>query len=321
MRFFKFFGLMLFALFGLPVHADEVSGTWRRDKSAEYFGSNEDIIKNKYDDLKIVNESMMLGACKGTLEQKEYRFDIAFQGLIKERQSSQMVYSFMRRRLGIDMSQLKTYYTFRDSDCTLPSGSIFVSGDRLALIQASSIFYAYTRVKQDAKPGERVNTISLSQKLSRLPLDTTAFFETCAERIKWIKGVPQATDKCGPAYFPYIATKTDTDPLVRLIGTHRFVKDPSSPYAYYDNPFANGLHPLFMIFTPLKDVLLVRVDDFDKIVNEERERFGGSYLAIKNGKITDQLDDGCTMNLEYTCLDMRGNKQYQLLESGKFKKF
>lgn len=311
----------MLVLVSSPVHADEASGIWRRDKAAEYFGYSDDIIQNKYDALKIFDGSMMLGTCKGKLEQRDYSFDVAFQRMLKERQSSQKVLGFLKSRLGMDVSQLKTYYTFRDSDCPVTSGSIFVSGDRLVLAQAGSIFYGYARVKQNAPPRTRAPAIDAKHKVSRLPLDLTAFFQTCAERIKWIKGVPQATEKCGPLYFPYVANKSDPDPLVQLIGTHKYVNDRHSTYADFDNPFANSMHPLFMVFPPLHDVLLVRVDDFDKITDEGRDRFGGSYLAIKNGKVTDQLDDGCTMTVEYTCVDDRGNKQYQLLDTGRFKKF
>ncbi|MFB9245846.1 hypothetical protein IV454_27855 [Massilia antarctica] len=162
--------------------------------------------------------------------------------------------------------------------------------------------------------------MKLTQKISRLPFDGGKFFEVCLDRIKFVKKVPQATDKCGPAYYPYVAKKTDPDALVQLIGTHKYIKVGPKFYDAYDNPFANGLHPLFLVFPPLKDVVLVRVDDFDQMDNEERDRFGGAYLAIKNGKVIDQLTDGCIMNAEYACYDLDGTKRYQLLETGKFKK-
>jgi hypothetical protein len=70
----------------------------------------------------------------------------------------------------------------------------------------------------------------------------------------------------------------------------------------------------------MKDVLLVRVDDFEPGSNENRDTMSGAYLAIKDGKVTDQLNHGCDINSEYFCVGSDGNKQYQLLDSGKFKK-
>jgi hypothetical protein len=66
-------------------------------------------------------------------------------------------------------------------------------------------------------------------------------------------------------------------------------------------------------------VQLVRVNDLDRTVNERRDGFSGAYLAIKDGKVTDQWTAGCVLTSDYVCKDYDGRPQFQLLETGKFK--
>lgn len=142
----------------------------------------------------------------------------------------------------------------------------------------------------------------------------------CTSSLLKVKGTPQTTDPCAPVYFPYTIAKKDTDALSQLIGRHTYKKGGARHAEDYDNPAANNLHPTFVVLPPMEDVLLVRVDDFEPGTNANRETMSGAYLAIKDGKVTDQLNDGCDINTEYACVGDDGKKQYQLLDSGKFKK-
>ena len=65
---------------------------------------------------------------------------------------------------------------------------------------------------------------------------------------------------------------------------------------------------------------LVRVDDLEQGPNEQRDVMSGVFLAIKNGKVTDQLNEGCTITTDYACVDDDGKRRYQLLGTGKFQK-
>jgi hypothetical protein len=157
-------------------------------------------------------------------------------------------------------------------------------------------------------------------KLSQLPFSVSNFMTLCEASIPGIKGVKQTTDKCAPVYYPYSATKKDTDALTQMIGNHNYQKGGARNAEDYDNPLANNLHPTFMILPPLHDVLIVRVDDFEPGPNEQRDTMSGAYLAIKDGKVTDQLNFGCAIDIDYFCVAEDGTKQYQLLDTGKFKK-
>lgn len=74
-----------------------------------------------------------------------------------------------------------------------------------------------------------------------------------------------------------------------------------------------------MILPPLKDVQLLRIEDDEGSI-EDREISGGAYLAIKDGVVVDQLDEGCDMGADYVCSHRDRADAFRLLESGKFKK-
>jgi hypothetical protein len=157
-------------------------------------------------------------------------------------------------------------------------------------------------------------------KLTQLPFNSDSYYALCARHILRVKGVPQTTDKCAPVYFPYVARKNDRDELARLVGSHDYFTGRSEYSPEYANPFKNGLHPTFLVFPPFRSVQLVRVDDIERIINEERDGFPGAFLAIKDGKVTDQWNYGCNLTPDYVCKDDDGRPQFQLLETGKFKK-
>jgi hypothetical protein len=110
------------------------------------------------------------------------------------------------------------------------------------------------------------------------------------------------------------------DLLTQLVGTHNYQKGGQPEAQDYNNPLANGLHPYFLVLPPLKDVILVRVEDYEQGDTAGRDGLTGAWLAIKGGVVTDQLNEGCNMNADYSCVDSSGKKMYQLLETGKFKK-
>ena len=165
-------------------------------------------------------------------------------------------------------------------------------------------------------PPPKFPTLQISKDQS---FNFTAYTMACLGNLPMAKGMPQATAKCGPVYMPYVAT-ANGDVLSQLIGTHDYQKGGARYAEDYAPPFANKLHPVFIMLPPMKDVLLVRVDDLEQGPSEQRDVMSGVFLAIKNGKVTDQLNEGCTITTDYACVDDDGKRKYQLLETGKFQK-
>jgi hypothetical protein len=95
------------------------------------------------------------------------------------------------------------------------------------------------------------------------------------------KGVPRATAKCGPAYFPYVADAKSSDPIVRAIGTHNYEKSGASHAQEYANPFEHGMTPAFLVFPPLKDVALLRVDDLNIGKPDSRDLMSAVFVSVR----------------------------------------
>jgi hypothetical protein len=185
-------------------------------------------------------------------------------------------------------------------------------------VASNTIFYSFKRAGAEAKPDNaRPNG---KQKISPLPFSIDKFTAQCDPLIPRPKGIPQTTGKCAPAFYPYVVEKGDQDQIANLVGHHRYVNGDPKYYQDYDDPVAHGLHPVYMVLPPLKNVTLVRVEDREGNA-DQRDMFSGAYLSIKDGKVVDQLNEGCTFLPDYSCVDDRGTKQYRLLESGKFAKY
>jgi len=68
----------------------------------------------------------------------------------------------------------------------------------------------------------------------------------------------------------------------------------------------------------MKQVILLRVDDFEVVRNEERDVMSGVYLSVVGGKVIDQISD-CQFDHGYVCA-LDGRAVAMLRENGKFKK-
>ena len=160
---------------------------------------------------------------------------------------------------------------------------------------------------------------NLKKKISPLPFDLIKFMRVCDPIIPRIKGVPQTTSICAPEFHPYVATVNDNNKIAKAVGHHYYIRGNPKYNQDYDDPVAHGLHPLYMVLPPLKDVFLVRVQDSEGN-GEDRDVFSGAYLTIKNGIVIDQINEGCNMNLDYTCADSHGNVLFRVLDNGKFER-
>lgn len=309
---------VLAVLFSTGAAADEFSGTWKFEQVKAYGDQIKNIPPPKTRLVQIINGKLALpDRCFADLKKTEYFYSDVFQPLTKQGVVEESVASYLAKNFSIVLPKKSYYAVERNQDrCQEPFGAIFVSGNKLVSVWGGSIFYIYTRTS-----GETDHVLSpaialYGRKLTQLPFSIQNFNNHCASA--WSKKGLQLTEKCGPVYYPYWATKKNADPLAQLIGTHNYVKGGGQGAYDYDDPWEHDLHPVFMILPPLKDVLLVRVDDSEG-GNEQRDVMSGAYLAIKDGKVTDQLNEGCDFDTQHFCLGENGEKWYQLLESGKFK--
>jgi hypothetical protein len=305
--------LLLLAII-LPVHAADPAGTWQYDKGAEYFGQLKPLPPPRFQTLQISNGQLILSTrCIVPLTPQSYAYDVLFQSLLKEDVDEAKLTPYLSKQFAITLIGVKTLYEAERhaSRCNLHLTDFIVTDNALLVPFAGSAFYRFVR---------GADTPQLyGRKTSQLPFNSAAYSSTCLGRLPISKGVPQATTKCGPVYMPYVAADNG-DALSQLIGTHDYQQGGARYADDYANPFANKLHPVFVMLPPMEDVLLVRVDDMEPGPNEQRDVMSGVFLAIKDDKVTDQLNQGCLITSDYACVDEDGKRQYQLLESGKFQK-
>jgi len=160
--------------------------------------------------------------------------------------------------------------------------------------------------------------IAASYKFTPLPLNFDRYFSACRPKIVGKTGNPQTTDKCAPAFYPYVADPKSSDALMKLVGNHDYAKGGQEYAGGFSPPFRQKTAATFLVFPPLKQVVLVRVDDFGRVRNEERDVMSGVYLSIAGGKVVDQIS-GCHFNRDYVCLD-DGRVVARLLDSGKMQR-
>ncbi len=306
--------LTLLFVIALPVHATDLSGTWRYDKGSEYFGEMATVPPPKFQTLQISDSQLALSPnCIVNVKQQRFAYDEVFQSLLKQDVTEATLAPYLSKQFGVMLGSVKTYFRAEDHPkrCNRPLADFILTEDALLVPFAGSAFYRFVRVADTPQ--------LYGRKTSHLPFNLTAYITACLGNLPMTKGVPQATAKCGPVYMPYVAT-ANGDALSQLIGTHDYQKGGARYAEDYAPPFANKLHPVFIMLPPMKDVLLVRVDDLEQGPNEQRDLMSGVFLAIKNGKVTDQLNEGCTITTDYACVDDDGKRKYQLLETGKFQK-
>ncbi|MBC7750984.1 MAG: hypothetical protein H7Z73_04585 [Candidatus Saccharibacteria bacterium] len=306
------------------VRADELSGTWKFNKSAEYFGNIKEIKAPPVTTFQVVNGQLSLqGDCSLYLKSKrnEFFYSDVFQGLSKQGVDDEMLGKYFKKTFTFDLKKVKYFYEVeRDKrfKCGIFFQDILISENTL-IVPAGEVFYGFTKSNGGASAPLPPSINLYDRKLSQLPFNTSTYSQLCLQILPFKKRVPQTTTKCAPVYYPYVASKQDNDALAKLIGTHDYEKGGARNVSSYDNPFKYNLHPVFVLLPPLKDVLIAAVIDLEPGPNENRDTMSGAFLAIKEGKVTDQLNDGCTITEDYFCVDDNGKRRYQLLDSGKFK--
>ena len=324
LRIFPLFNAFLLLLH-LTCQAENINGTWKLSKSVDYENPEIAPPRPPSDTLRIVNQTLILPSnCFIKLHQQTYATDRIFQMLMKSGASEAAIDQFNLKQFNIKSNEPKSHYQADPAgSCNTLGSDLLVSQDKLIAIRASFLFYAFTRLGSDIteSPATDNTTASLEGlKPSPLPFKTAAYMAQCAQYIPTRKWISQSTKKCAPTYFPYVASRDSREHVSRLVGSHTYHKGGARHGTEdYDNPVANGLHPVFLVFPPLGDVILVRVDDIEN--TEHRDAISGAYISIKDDKVIDQLNEGCNFDINYVCSTSSETPiKFQLTKEGKFKK-
>jgi len=301
----------------------ELSGTWKYEKSADYYSGVRTAPAPDFPIIQFVSGQLFLQPrCAIPIEYAKvgYSYNKLFQIALKDGVDERAMDKFTKGSFGEKLSNAKSFYQGSKivERCNFEHDHIFLLNGKLILVNGSGEFDIYTRLP--ALMPENSESNLYGRKLSELPYNSGTFNVICSAFISQRTGVPATTDACGPALYPYVAKKDDADPLARLIGSHQYKKFGAEADKDYDNPVAHGLHPIYMLFRPLKDVIVAAVEDIEQGESSGRSGMTGVYLSIKGGKVVDQITGECMLQPDYSCTDLKGRKIYQMLDTGKFVK-
>lgn len=318
-KFFLFW--LALTLFSTHAIAQSINGTWVFERAFDIETVSPPPLPVS-STLHINNEQIFYpNNCVINLDQKPYYFHDALQMLLKSGTDEESLNKHLSKQFNFSLTNTKVYYRGDvGTACDEFNYKFLVSKETLILVRASSQFYAYhreTSTPSTASTSAAANILG-SLKASRLPFDTQPYIANCSRFMAKRNGPPQPSKNCAPAFFPYIIGLNSKDPLLKLIGEHDFIKwGGRGASDDYNNPVSNNLHPVVLVFPPFKGVVLARVNDLEG-GDEQRDVMSGTYLAIKNGKVTDQLNQGCTFDLNFVCSEQGESRRYKLLENGKF---
>ena len=300
------------------------NGTWKFDRSADYYGRAPLGLVSKFNTIVIKDgEARFSSDCAVRFNAEDYIFSDVFQPFSKDNVTEKQVNAFLSKRLDISLAGAESIYSLANAPttCARPVMEFFVIGDRL-LIPSGATFYSY--VKQGTSGLETAAAASAkpdllsNYKLTRLPLNYDRYLSWCRPKISGPNGRPRTTEKCGPEFYPYVADPKSHDPLMQIIGNHDYAMNGQQYTEGFSPPFKQKVAATFLVLPPMKQVALVRVDDFDVVRNEERDVMSGVYLSIVNGKVIDQIK-GCQFDQHYVC-QVEGTPVAKLTDNGKFER-
>lgn len=309
---------VLFGLHALGACADSSSTVWKFAKGADYEQPTAPVAAPSFTSLSMAGDALKLSAtCSIHLNKQPYYPGGPFQMLLKSGESAASIGKFMAKSLKFDLNGSIAYYQADPNDCNTLGTNFLASDSQLIAIRGGSIFYAFARQGDAVGAASQVQvpTNGAELKTSKLPFAMADYSAHCTPAMA--KGVPQASAKCGPSYNYHVASRDSADPLSKLVGSHDYQKGGAgSAGADYNNPVGHNFHPVFLVFPPMGDVTVVRVDDFEGR-QEKREAISGAYLVVKDGRVTDELNEGCDLDVRYVCSGDDGRK-FKLTNAGKF---
>lgn len=307
------------SLIGTDAQAGVPEGTWKFERSADYFRRITLDQAPKFETITFRNGEVRLSEnCIARVNNVEYYFPEVFQPLTQQDVTEDQVDHFLLMNFSLSLSKAKSVYKLASKPeyCENSMKKFFAIDDKILFV-AGATFYTFAKA-----PVSMINqleeTAIAAYKFSRLPLDYGRYYGTCRPKIVNSKGKPQTSDKCAPDYFPYVADSRSSDPIMKMVGNHDYIKGGSEYGGGFSPPFKQKTAATFLVFPPMKKVTLIRVDDFEVVCNEMRDTMTGVYLSIMDGKVVDQIQ-GCHFNRDYVCID--GTRMVaRLTENGKFQK-
>lgn len=304
------------SFFGTTTQAGMLEGSWKFERSADYFGRIALDLAPKFETITLRDDEITLSeTCNARISSVEYHFPEVFQPFAKQDVSEDQVDHFLLMNFSLSLSKAKYVYKLvsKPEYCENSMKKFFAVDDKILFV-AGATFYSFAKAPVNVNQQE--TTPTSEYKFSRLPFDYDRYYTVCQPKIMNSKGKPQTSDKCAPDYFPYVADPKNNDPIMKLIGNHDYVKGGSEYGGGFSPPFKQKTAATFLVFPPMKKVTLVRVDDFEVVRNEMRDKMTGVYLSIVDGKVVDQIQ-GCHFNRDYACIDDT-RMVAKLKENGKF---
>jgi hypothetical protein len=303
-------------------HAAGIAGTWHFDKAMDFDFPTRKIQTVAPPYIQATSSQLFIPpACAIKLEKTAYYPGGPFQSMLKEGDEEAAIGKFLLGEFSIDLSKVKSYFeTERDrSGCNKIASTLVLDGDRLVGIFAGSSFFGYSR-ERAAATSNGAGAVLNGLRLSQLPFYPQGLASLCPDLRPGKDGKLGQPEQCAPVYYPAVASASSKQPLAALVGSHHYAEHGArGANVDYDNPVANGLHPVFFVLPPMKDVVLIRVEDFEAD-EDNRDAMSGVYLSVKNGKVVDQLNEGCDFDPQYICRDDGNHVKYRLETSGKFTK-
>jgi len=306
----------------LDASASDINGTWKYVRSLDPLQILDSPNPPASPYLQIVDNAIWANeSCAGNAKKENLHYSEAFQLLLKNGFNEQKLKNFLKSEISFDLGPKADYFksNVASPDCGDDYRRLLVQGDTLLVPVGGVVLRAYRRTGSD--PGNPKLSIPISEghQFSQLPYDALAFSKLCIANITDYGGTPRTTNRCAPVYHPYVAESGSKNMLAQLIGNNNYEKRGAQMATDYAPPFSNNLRPVYTVLPPMKDVVVVHVEDLEPR-NGTREVMSGVFLSIKDGKVVDQINAACVMNENFICMAGE-SKQYQLQSTGKFKRF
>lgn len=305
---------------------DLASGTWKFERSQTYRYPKEPVSPPPFPNFVISNGKATFSmSCTVATTLEDYFYSDVFQSLSKSGDTQPPLDRFLTKEFALPLAKTKKvlHVPASASDCADPVIYMFFTGKRI-VIPVGDTFYSYVSAAPAVVPGkasataQTANDLISPYKITPLPMDVNRYLSKCTPKILAGRRLPQTTDKCAPDFYPYVADAKSSDALMKLVGTHDYTKAGSQFASLFSPPFTMKTAATFLVFPPMMQVVVIRVDDFEVVRNEQRDVMNGVYISIVSGKVIDQWE-GCSLNREYHCL---ADSQLigRLLPNGKFQK-
>ena len=309
---------------GDDLYAETINDTWLPTMMSE-FGEPAQTSKKLTPLQIIIKRTYINGSrCHYSIESKPYRYNEVFQLPLKADIDAAKMTSYLFSTFGFHLKKSSLLYKTSDSgsDCNDMPEYLIQDGDLIIGTNSGYDFLLYKRKYLIEEMSLKNNEKKALQQYSQLPFDMASYIGLCLNYFPMKNGIPlaNAQHKCEPVYYPIVADSSSKDDLSKIVGSHLYVKGGMDGISSseYDNPVKNGLHPIYLIFKTHKDVILARVTDSDRA--QDRDIVPGAYISIKNGKVVDQLNEGCNFDEKFVCSSSNSKQKYRLTESGKFLK-